>query len=119
MSQNLKLNHFISFILLFALWFYVFGYPLLVKYNTSPSKSELKIGIYVRVIQCNETTMEVYVVEDQEVGDTIYEVNIEDCKFYIDKDVLKDQYPVLIVPEEPFNEMQEIIVAKKIYGFSN
>ena len=85
----------------------------------SPNEEEMELALHARVIKISEDRMEVTITEDNVDEDRIYSFSIEDCEFYIERDVISNGVPILIIPSETFDSENTSPIAKKVYGLGN
>ncbi len=85
----------------------------------APSESEMEVILHAAVVSIEDGSMEVVINEDGVKDDMIYTVSIENCEFHIDRDILTEDYPILIVPTETFDATETSLVALKVYGLGN
>lgn len=55
------------------------------------------------------------ITRDDVDPNTIYTINIVDCNFVIDLDVIADGYPILVIPGDQFDPSNMVFNATKIY----
>ena len=87
--------------------------------SDTPSESEMEVILYARIVSIKDDSMEVVISEDGVNDDMIYTVSVENCEFHIDRDILSEDYPILIVPAETFDATDNSLDALKVYGLGN
>lgn len=87
--------------------------------SATPSESEMEVILHAMTVSIEEDFMEVVINEDGVEDDMIYTVSIENCEFHIDRNILTEDYPILIVPTETFDAADTSLEALKVYGLGN